>query len=701
MRTEAHANLSIEDLTQLLSNPKWPTRGNELVRRTAMVGSTRESDGKAVDHAAIVAGRVAKRKVYEAKPDRSTRRDERREVMVQAKATWEELRPKATSKEKSEKLVASLLTLLSRRIVEFVFRHDGSRIVQWMLADGTEKQKKVVFAELMEGSKKPAMEGQCPFFVQLACDRYGHHLALKLLRVADKANRALIFDRYLRGNAYALVRSTHGADVLDFAFQTVLNARSKAELVIELLYARETKILDSIRSRLIGEGVDFTADVGNEGEDGASSGHVKRPPSSRHGFAASLTLVDESFRNVVVESATSVLNQLVDKDSLVGLEIVHCALKEYMDVVMTSYPAAMSQELAALLSASLVHLSHTKAGISVAVNCVKVLDAKHRKKVVRSLKSHVRKLLENEYGHRLIMALFEWVDDTKLVGKTVTTEIFSSSALAAEFGQQDGSKNAAGTKSAVKKRAKKPAVTAAGASVTVPEGSLDLAYVKEMCMHKYGRMPLLNLLFPRNTRYFHPDVYGQVWSDIGEEKFGRTSKKDPELRREELRSMFDQAIREVMAAHAGALIQSHWSAPIMVGTLLTPAISSSVADAVGSLLSDMAISQAVLENMCGRKTVNTLLKLGGKPFSETILDKCGTDVVVRLALTPGCLGATTNLLTASENKDAARAIEKAKKEIAAIVGNDSSSKTMMEDLMNKAQVFSSEKKAKRRKRVEG
>lgn len=582
---------------------------------------------------------VKKRKRYEQKPDRANRREEKREVMVQARKTWEQLRPKATSKEKSVQLVNDLIELLSGRIVEFVFRHDGSRIVQWMLADGDEQQKKLVLDELIEGWKRPTMEDELPFFVKLACDRYGHHLAFKVLRVADKKNKSLIYDRYLRGNCTQLIRNQHGADVLDFAYQTVLRARSKSELVLELLYSKEKKLLETVRTRMFSE------------RDEAEGQPANRPHSV---FAWSLDLVGETFKNVAVDSAGATLNQLADKESLLRFEIVHAALKEYMQVVMESYPKEKAQELAVLLAPVLVHLAHTKPGIYVAVTCVKILDAKHRKKVVRSLKNHIRKLLEDEYGHRLVLALFEWVDDTKLVGKTISAEMFSASSMAAEVAELPET-----AKSASRGSKKKAVTKGTGEKETSTNtDGVDMEYLLKMCQHKHARIPLLSLLCGRDTRYLNPDVYGLVWKSVDTEKFGQLSKKDESMRRSELRMTFEKALTELMRNEIVKMLKSHWSAPIVVGALLTPETCESVTSGLKKALQDKSVVTELIEDTCGRKTLGTLFKVGGKELARQTLDTCGAELIQRLTTSEGCMTIAQNIVNAADRADASKAWKK-------------------------------------------
>ncbi|CAN8071298.1 unnamed protein product [Agarophyton chilense] len=555
------------------------------------------------------------------KPQRATRRDERRELMNQAKSKWEQLRPRSTSKEKTIRLIQELLEMLRGRIVEFVFRHDGSRIVQWMLGEGNEKQKDSVMKELMSSADQHPSFGSGPFFTKLACDRFGSHLAFKMLRKAGKEQRQLIFNKYLRGNTSELMRSRHGADVLDFAYQTTLNARAKAELCVEMLYGKDRKLFDTVRGKL------FDQNLNEGGKNG-----------SRNVFAHSLELLDESFRDVVVDSAGAVINQLVDRENILRFEIVHAAMKDYLDVLVTSYSKERSQELAALLGPAVVHITHTKPGVQVAAQCVKLLDAKHRKKLVRGLKTHIRKLVEDEFGHRLIISLFEWVDDTRLVGNMVRTEMFSRSQLDADLNDvAEVQKNKSrGGKSRAEKKGKEKKEKAAVHIPKEAEANVDIEYLRTACTHRYAHMPLLNLLVGRESRYFNPDMYGFVWESVDVEKFGVMSKKDTDVRRKELLATFEDGIREVMKREMRTLLMNHWSAAVVVGALLSERTSESVVNGILSCLGSEDGIRELTENVCARKTLATIFKIGGMKTSCAVLDGCKTEMLRTLLNSKGC-----------------------------------------------------------------
>ncbi len=595
-------------------------------------------------------GPVAKRKRYESKPERSVRSEERRELMTKAKSVWEVLRPKATGKEKSQKLVGELLDMLRGRIVEFVFRHDGSRIVQWMLAEGKAEQVNVVMQELEKASEKTGAPGEAPLFVRLANDRYGKHLAVKLLRKADKARRAQMYDKYLRGNVAALMKNASGADTLDIAFQTVVSNAQRSRLVVELLFAREKKLWATILAKR------------------AKDEDAKAPMR----FQECCESLGDEFKTTILESAAATLNSLIDKDNMLRMNIVHCALKEYLTLVMAECEASKSWEIAGLLAPSLVHLTHTRAGAQVAVTCVKILDAKHRKKAVRSLKGHVRKIAEDEFGNLVLVAFLEWVDDTKLVGSIIFTELLSKSKLAVELAGVD---DEGGEKKAKKKKAEPDQV--------------DVEYLVTLCKHKHARMVLLHLLAHRQTRYFNPDRFRYVWEELDVEKFGKMSKKAMDVRREELLAKVRDALKALVLKHIDDLLCNTFAAPVAIGMVKDKEFTDAMAKAVSEMMSDDGRRSAVMESMCGRKTLGTLFKIGGTQFADSVVEQCGAGIAVSLATHESGAECVLHLLLGTEKTEAAKAVTEAEKTICEIAGDDTRKQKFAKQLVERARNLTS------------
>ncbi len=86
-------------------------------------------------------------------------------------------------------------------------------------------------------------------------------------------------------------------------------------------------------------------------------------------------------------------------------------------------------EMIDTLAEHLVHMVHTKDGTEVALQCVWFGSAKERKKIIKAMKTFVLKIAIEEHGHKVLVGLFDSVDDTKLVAKSIL-EVSSNLDLA-------------------------------------------------------------------------------------------------------------------------------------------------------------------------------------------------------------------------------------------------------------------------------
>merc|ERR1712032_914801 len=72
---------------------------------------------------------------------------------------------------------------------------------------------------------------------------------------------------------------------------------------------------------------------------------------------------------------------------------------------------------------NLVHMAHSRDGAMAALQCLWHGTAKDRKAIIKSFKTFIEKTCYEEFGHLVLMAIFDTVDDTKLVGKAVLGEL--------------------------------------------------------------------------------------------------------------------------------------------------------------------------------------------------------------------------------------------------------------------------------------
>lgn len=498
------------------------------------------------------------------KPAKLRRREERHEVMAQARQQWESLRTEKPGSKRGVELVGKLLELLGGRLLEFCWRHDGSRVVQGMILRGSQEQKKTVFEEILEGCGK---EDWC----RLVGDRYGRHLGLKIVKSGGRKVRDTVFQDFVRGGVGELMKGVYGAEWLDSVYQTSFNGRQRKEAGVELLFVRERKLYENIIMPKV-----------KKLEDGETVT-----------FEKALELVGKEFAPMVLRNARNYLTSLMEKDSILRSALVHSALLEYLTVLVNRYSddPTLATSFAQALAPSLVHLTHTKHGAMLSIMVIKLIAAKHRKQAVRSFKSHVRKILEDDAGHVALIALIALVDDTVLLSKQIISEILSSSALAAET-----------------------------ARIPAPEKQ-DFDYIKTICSHPYARTLVIYLLHGSDSRYFNPELYGSIWRPLGD-PFPNNSKKDPNVRRSEMSKLFIPMLEKLCESeNLSKLMSDVKSAPIAIGLCICTETAQAAGNGLSELFGDRESRKEMLSTVSGRKTAFAMIKAGHESVANKVASK--------------------------------------------------------------------------------
>jgi pumilio family protein 6 len=80
-------------------------------------------------------------------------------------------------------------------------------------------------------------------------------------------------------------------------------------------------------------------------------------------------------------------------------------------------------ELIDVVKDHLVHILHTREGSQVTQLAILHASPKQRKAIIKTLKGFVKKIAMEQYGSACLLSLFECVDDTVLVGKSVIGEL--------------------------------------------------------------------------------------------------------------------------------------------------------------------------------------------------------------------------------------------------------------------------------------
>lgn len=99
----------------------------------------------------------------------------------------------------------------------------------------------------------------------------------------------------------------------------------------------------------------------------------------------------------------------------------HCRfLAEYIAV---SPGSSVSEAVQLLAGPPLVRMVHTKEGAQVNCAVINYGSAKDRKKVIKAMADHVSKLVNEEWGHIVLICALSLVDDTTLLRKSLVPEL--------------------------------------------------------------------------------------------------------------------------------------------------------------------------------------------------------------------------------------------------------------------------------------
>lgn len=125
-------------------------------------------------------------------------------------------------------------------------------------------------------------------------------------------------------------------------------------------------------------------------------------------------------KDKIMEQLKETLNSCITK-TLLMFSLVHKVFVEYLE----NCDEKQRAEMIDTLSENLVHMVHTKDGAYVAMQCIWYGTAKDRKKIIKATKSFLLKIASEEYGHMVLLAIFDSVDDTKLVS-TIVLKVLSN-----------------------------------------------------------------------------------------------------------------------------------------------------------------------------------------------------------------------------------------------------------------------------------
>lgn len=453
--------------------------------------------------------------------------------IARSKKIWERIRKKShVPRAERKDLVAELFEIITGRVREFVFKHDSVRVVQTALKYANDDQRKMIAREL-KGDYRA-----------LAESRYAKFLIGKILVHGDEETRDMVVPE-LYGHVRHMVKHPEASWILDDIYRGIATPRQKANLLREW-YGAEFAIF-----KIAGE-ASPSADLKQLLE--------KHPEK----------------RKPIIHSLHDLINALVQKKTT-GFTILHDAMLEYFLNIQPESEEAT--EFIELLKGDeegdlLKNLAFTKSGARLVCLALAYGSAKDRKLILKTYKSIIQSLAYDAYGHQILLTIYDVMDDTVLISKSIFPELIGKDPLSEEQTQTL-------VASATNLNAR--------IALLYPFSGTSKAILSE------GDLAIINET--HRTR-------------------AKTSKKDPEIRRKELVKSLSPSLLSFITANAGTLVQTSFGCQFITEVLLSasgerePALSAVVA-----LVHRSAEMRELLNSPAAGRMLKSLV-LGGR-FNPT------------------------------------------------------------------------------------
>ncbi|XP_077352734.1 pumilio homolog 3 isoform X3 [Festucalex cinctus] len=386
------------------------------------------------------------------------------QIINQAKQVWGDLRLKKCEGDLKRRLMKDLHDLIRGKYKQMAYAHDSVRVLQCFIQWGNHEQRQEVFDQLKDD------------VITLCKSQYGKHVVKKLLMYGNKELVAAVMQTF-KGNVRQMLRHAAASAIIEYAYN------DKAVLAQRLMLTEELY------------GNTFTVcktSVCNTIEKVAEANPDKL--------------------NQIIIDMKQILTPMAQKEQVIKHSLVH---KVFLDFFLLS-PDKERAEMIESIREAVVYMAHTHDGARVAMHCLWHGNAKDRKVIIKTMKTYMVKFATGEFGHLVLLAMFDCVDDTKLVKQAVLSEIMSS---------------------------------------------LD-----EVISNKYGKKVLLYLLSPRDPAHLLPEIIKVLEKGDG----NAHSKKDTALRRKELLEVVSPPLLDHLRDNAAAMVMDKASS-VTVSDILASA----------------------------------------------------------------------------------------------------------------------------------
>uniref|UniRef100_A0AAQ6A0R1 PUM-HD domain-containing protein n=1 Tax=Amphiprion ocellaris TaxID=80972 RepID=A0AAQ6A0R1_AMPOC len=312
--------------------------------------------------------------------------------------------------------------------------------LQCFIQFASHEQRKEVFEDLKDD------------IIGLCKSQYGRHVVKKLLMYGNKELVAAVIQSF-KGHVKAMLRHAAASSIIEYAYndKAVLSQRL---LLSDELYGNTFTICKSLVCNTIDKVLEANPDKANN----------------------------------ILDEMKQILTPMAQKEQVIKHSLVH---KVFLDFFLFA-PDKQRTEMIESIRESVVYMAHTHDGARVAMHCLWHGTAK-----VWFSHKYINK--HGEFGHLVLLAMFDCVDDTKLVKQAVLSEI--------------------------------------------------LASLDEVIGNKYGKKVLLYLLSPRDPAHLLPEIIKVLEKGDG----NAHSKKDAAIRRKELLEVVSPPLLEYLHDNAATM----------------------------------------------------------------------------------------------------------------------------------------------------
>ncbi|KAM8962097.1 pumilio homolog 3 isoform 2-T2 [Pelodytes ibericus] len=308
------------------------------------------------------------------------------DVMTKSKQIWESIRRKDCDATKRSKLMDDLEILLKGNVKSIAFAHDTTRVIQCYIKHANEKRREEVFEELKE------------HIVDLSKSKYARNIVKKFLMYGSKPQVAEIIKGF-KGQVKKLLRHSEASYIVEYAYnhKAILEQRN---MLCEELYGNTFRFFKSAIHSSLGQVLEAQPEK----------------------------------KDSILEEMKQILVPLAQKEAVIKHSLVH---KVFLDFFTHATPKIRSEVIEAIRE-SVIYIIHTHDGARVGMHCAWHGTPKDRKVFTKTMKSFVEKIATGEFSHLVLLAMFDCIDDTKLVKQIILSELVSClpNILANKYGRK-------------------------------------------------------------------------------------------------------------------------------------------------------------------------------------------------------------------------------------------------------------------------